>query len=163
MHEFRRPVCGQLWLFLEQLASRIDRVRVCSVYRDQIVLAQEEADVDGIEIVWIVRGLAKRDSANDEEDVPVELLELDSGLWVDGLFDGQRVEVEEITQHRDFLGVAGVDVHPEGALSRRQSALERIYVLGARERCGLRYVPDARVRAAIIRSTRTGVPRPLMH
>src|SRR5881396_3174316 len=92
--------------------------------RDQVVLSEKEADVDGIEVVRVIRGLAKRDGANDEEHVPVELLELDPGLRVYDLFDCQRMKVEDVLEHRDLVTIAGVDVHPQCAFSRSKGTLD---------------------------------------
>ena len=95
----------ELRFALEQLRRLRHRIGVRAVDRDQIVLAEKEGDVDGIQVVWIIGGLAEGDRAHDEQQIGIELLQLYAGLGIDGLLDRERVEIEEVLEERYLLAL----------------------------------------------------------
>jgi len=113
VHQPRRPVTGELGLSAEQFLRCRDRVGIGAVYGNQVVLAEEESDVDRLEVVRILGGLAKGDGSDDEEDVLIELFQFDSRLGIHCFFDRQRMELEDLLQERNLTVIAGIDIHPK--------------------------------------------------
>lgn len=83
---------------------------------DEEVRAEEEAEIQRLEIVRIVGGVVEPDTADDDEHVAFVLLDLDAGVRAERVLDGQRVEVEYLLEHRVLVPARRVNVHPEYAL-----------------------------------------------
>jgi hypothetical protein len=104
-----------------------------SVHRDEIVIAEDEGDVDGVKVVGIFGRLTERDGAHDQQNVAIEFLELDAGLRVERLLDCERMKMKYVLEQRDVGCIARIDIDPEGSDARCR---------GARDLVGTEMLPD---------------------
>src|SRR6476660_9411354 len=81
--------------------------------RDHIVGAEIEVEVLGIEIVGVVGRVAEPDRTQDDEEVTVVRLDLHAAVRVERVFDGQRVEVQQLLEDRMLMATRAEDVDPE--------------------------------------------------
>jgi hypothetical protein len=94
-----------------------ERRRLAVVHRDEKVGAEEERDVERLEVVGIVSRGGELDTTHDREEEARILVHLDAAERIEGILDRQRVEGEDVVEHADALAAGDTHVHPELALA----------------------------------------------
>src|SRR5687768_7010996 len=117
VHQPARPARGQLRFPAQQVGDVVDRRGIRPMDADDVVAAEEEGDVDRLEVVGVFGLLDERDGADDQQQVAVVFLQLDPGFGVERVLARERMEIEDPFEQLDLLWYAGIDVDPERSLA----------------------------------------------
>jgi hypothetical protein len=94
----------------EPLDQRGDGTQRCGTKRDEVVLAQKQIELGGVELV----GAREIDGVRDNEQVVLVVLDLGQRIRRDAVLDRERVKLEDAFEDIfDLLGRGAVHIHPK--------------------------------------------------
>src|SRR5690606_13389615 len=97
----------------DALDGRVDARRVRPVDRHDEVAPHEGPEIEGLDVVEILRLGHEAHAADDGQRVRGKLLDLHAAFGGGRVLDAQRVELEDAAEQGPLFGAVGVDVHPE--------------------------------------------------
>ena len=114
------------------------------MHRDHEVAAEEAPEIEGLDVVLVIRLGHEAHRTDDHQSVGRVLLVLHASIRRERVLDAQRMELKDLLEERVLVAAVHIDVHPEqsfgalkdrGELARIDVALHharRIAVPGAR-------------------------------